>query len=330
MVSVAILGDGRIARAVQIVLEEAGVGQGTLVDSFADLESYEILVGALAGGLGPVALDRALASRIDLVDLTDLEPGVYEAREAEIEAAGIAVYPGAGFCPGLVNLILGRELADRGVDSIEVIAGSLSPTPNYFPFLWCFEDMVLEFGGESLQIIDGEERLCGAFAGQRPESFLGIESESYFCQSGFENLARRAGVRQFTYRNLRPAGFRTFFEFLRAHGAFDAEVLPATKALLERRVDDNASLAEITVSGAVKRSWTISTRAAAGATLNSMQRLTVACATAFVARAAAMRKTRRPGLHWCEAIGADEAAFASLTGEIQRLGVVIERKATAA
>jgi saccharopine dehydrogenase-like NADP-dependent oxidoreductase len=297
------------------------------VDSSADLASYDLVVGALAGGLGPVALERALASCIDLVDLTDLEPGVYEAREPEIEAAGIAVYPGAGFCPGLVNLILGRELAARGVDSVEVVAGSLSPTPNYFPFLWCFEDMVLEFGGESVQIIDGEERLCGPFAGERSESFLGIESESYFCQSGFENLAKRAGLRQFTYRNLRPAGFRTFFQFLRAHGAFDPEVLPATKALLERRIDDNVSLARIAVCGADERSWTISARAPADAALNSMQRLTAACATAFVARAADLRQTRVPGLHWCESMGADEAAFASLTGEIQRLGVAIERNA---
>lgn len=331
---VAILGEGRIARAVQVLLREAGESgeaEGTPVSASSDLSGFDVLVGALAGGLGPVALERALAAGVDLVDLADLDTEEYEKRAGKIAARGIAVYPAAGFCPGLVNLLLGHELARGDVHAIEVLAGSLSLVPNYFPFLWCFEDMVREFDGSSAQLVDGTEQVYEAFAGERTERYAGIEAESYLCQSGFENLARQAGVREFTYRNLRPRGFRTFFAFLKEYGAFDPEQLMTTKTLLERRLHDNLSVALIKVSkvgGAeqspciIQRCITVESRTSAEAPLNSMQRVTAAFTVALLRH---LRHGRRPGLTFCEALGANAAAYAEIVTAVRAFGVKIEQ-----
>ncbi|MCA9690867.1 MAG: hypothetical protein KC636_14770 [Myxococcales bacterium] len=307
---------------MQTVLEESGSPGAALVDPAADLSSFDLLVGTYAGGLGPVALERAIEARVDLLDLADIETHVYDERRAAVERRGIAVYPAAGFCPGLVNVLLQRELARGGVARIEVLAGTLAPVPNYFPFLWCFEDMVLEFDGPSVQVQGGVERTFPPFAGQREETLFGVAAESYLAQSGFEQLTRRAGLTDFTYRNLRPAGFRTFFEFLRAHGAFEPDVIAVTKALLERRLHENISLAQITVEGAQRRRWLVSARARSDAPLNSMQRITAACAAAFVTRLRSI--DRRPGVHWPEEFGTDEPSLHSLLSTVQQLGVSIE------
>ena len=316
---VAILGDGRAASAVRSLLEESGLGSAALVGAADELAGFDVLVGTLAGGLGPVALDRAMATGVDLVDLADLETHVYDDRRAAIERRGIAVYPAAGFCPGLVNVILGRELARGGVISVEVLAGSLAPVPRYFPFLWCFEDMVLEFDGPSVQVQGGVERAFPPFAEQREETFFGVAAESYLSQSGFENLARRAELSGCTYRNLRCAGFRTFFEFLRAHGAFEPDVLSTTKALLERRLHENVTLGQITVMGSTRRRWRVSTRTVADAPLNSMQRITAASTVAMLKRIRGA--PRRPGVHWPEELGESEDAFHEILETIGQLGV---------
>lgn len=322
---VAILGEGRIARAVQTLMREAGEAEGTLVPAGIAPSGFDVLVGALAGGLGPVALEQALATGADLIDLADLDTEEYQDRASLIAARGIAVYPAAGFCPGLVNLLLGHELAREGVRAIEVMAGSLSSVPNYFPFLWCFEDMVREFDGSSQQVVDGTERVYGAFGGERAERYAGIDAESYLCQSGFENLARQAGLREFTYRNLRPRGFRTFFAYLKEYGAFEPEQIATTKALLERRLHDNLSVAIIKVSrmGDMERQRciTVESWASAHAPLNSMQRVTAAFTVALLRH---LRHARRPGLTWCEALGGDAGTYTEILSAVRMFGVKIE------
>jgi saccharopine dehydrogenase-like NADP-dependent oxidoreductase len=322
----AILGQGRVAHALQSLLAQSGLGEGTLLaEPVADLSEYRLLLGTLAGGLGPRALELALRHGIDLIDLADLETDVFDERHGEIVDRGICVIPAAGFCPGLVNLILGHELALGGVREVEVMAGSLSVThPHYFPFLWCFEDMVMEFDGPSVQIVGGREKCFSPWADLREETIHGVKVESYLCQSGFENLARSAGVDTFTYRNLRPEGFHHLFKFLRGHGAFDEEHIDITKALLEHSQKDNLSLARITsLRDSTRRSWEIVAESPGDAPLNSIQRLTAGFALE-VARLVIEGRIGGPGVHWSEELGHDQDLVTDVLAQLRKRGTTIQ------
>lgn len=216
MSKVFILGKGRIGQALAYYLQRQKI-ECTISNEARDVLDRDIslIIGTLPGGMGDVSLRLALEHKVDLIDLADLEVDVYLNAKNEIEQAGIRVIPGCGFCPGLVNFILGHEIASNAsISSVEVKVGSLSPESCYFPFLWCFEDMVLEFMNPSLQVIEGKPQEFPPFAKYREEELFGIPTETFLCQSGFENLATECGIRNFTFRNIRPVGFRYFFEFL--------------------------------------------------------------------------------------------------------------------
>ena len=84
---------------------------------------------------GPRLPEISPALQKNLIDVSDLDPEFYLERKTRIEKSGITVIAGCGFSPGLVNLILGKELSlHPDIQEIEVKAGSLSPNKHFFPF----------------------------------------------------------------------------------------------------------------------------------------------------------------------------------------------------
>ncbi len=323
-----IIGQGRIASAVgrYIRILRRGVRVAHLAAS-KDAARADLLIGALPGGLGEKSLALALQYKKDLIDLADLDTGFYPARRKQIERAGITVVPACGFCPGLVNFIIGSAGARlRGISNIEVMAGSLSPRPFYFPFLWCFEDLVLEFMVPSWQMVGGKKKTFPPFGGYRSERFFGIDAESYLGQSGFENLTAALGTPTFTYRNIRPAGFMQFFRFLHNYGLFESKNILNTKGLLEARKDDNLSLARIRIRSSQEESeWLMKSFSGKGERFNSMQKITALFTVNIIAAFAAGR-VRHKGLVFCDALGRDEALFRDVLSGLRKNGVVIRNK----
>ena len=209
---VLILGQGRIAGAVAYYLKQNNPAWTvSYLSSDREVRNADILIGALAGALGEKGLSLALKYKVNLIDISDIDPPFYLRRKKEIEKAGITVIPGCGFSPGLVNFILGREFSRlEGIKEIEIKAGSLSPRKLFFPFLWCFEDLVLEHQIPSWQMFSGKKKKFPAFAGYKKEEFFGIEAESYYCASGFENILDKAKLNNFSCRVVRPLGFSEF------------------------------------------------------------------------------------------------------------------------
>lgn len=321
---VLLLGDGRIARAI-----ERFIGAETsLLRDPARADEADVILSVLPAGLGERALELALATRRPLLDLADLEWSFYAERAAEIDAAAIAVLPGCGFCPGLVDFLLGAELeaaAEVGarIEAVEVLAGSLTLAPSTYPFLWCFEDLVAEFQMASEQTTGGETSSLPPFAGLREETLAGQPAESYLAASGFEHLAAELAGADLTYRNVRPRGFAAFFRALEAHGCFDEAVLAQTKALLERRALDNLSLAELRVRRADgARRWAVEIRCDAGAALNSIQLPTARFALAM------LRLQREgllaAGLLRCEQLGRQAPLRARVIDELRAAGIRID------
>ena len=321
---IAILGDGRVAQAIQyLAAQNSWCELQIFMEPLDHLQSYDVILGALPGCMGRYSLAAALASQRSLVDRADVETAVYEEHENAIETAGISVIPGAGFCPGLVNWLIGHELATQQVREVEVMAGSLSSTRNYFPFLSCFEDMAGDFDRSSFQKVNDIESMLPPWAGYREESIGGIAAESYLGASGFENLMRDSGVPTFTFRHLRPRGFQSFFQFLHSYGAFDLSNLAQTKELLEDRLEDNVSLARIRVASDTHvRTWEIQSSTNADSPLSSMQLVTGAFALEMLRLAAS--GTTQPGLIWCEGLAQQTSLTSEIVENLRGYGVTIE------
>jgi saccharopine dehydrogenase-like NADP-dependent oxidoreductase len=249
------------------------------------------------------------------------------ANKKKIERSGITVIPGCGFSPGLVNLILGRELAPAGRPRrITVKAGSLSRRRHFFPFLWCFEDLVLEHRIDSWQLVAGKKVRYPPFAGYQRERFFGIEAESYLSASGFENLLEKSKVRDFTCRVVRPLGFEVFFRFLQNQGFLDGHNACSTKQIVESHREDNITMAEIVVEkGGSGTEWLLKSFSRRQGRLNSMQKIT-AIVPATIGICLLQGRIRRKGLVFMEDIGSDQGIFSVFERTLRNNGILMQRR----
>ena len=328
---IVILGNGRIARAISYYLKKnKTTNKVTLsINGSQELKEPALIIGALAGGLGEKCLRLALKYKKNLIDASDLDAEFYLKRKTRIEKSGITVIAGCGFSPGLVNLILGKELSlNPGIREIEVKSGSLSPKKHFFPFLWCFEDLILEHQIPSFQIIKGKKRRLPPFAEYQKEEFFGIKAESYLCASGFENLLDNPKLKSFQCRVVRPEGFMTFFNFLRDQGFLNKENLMLSKKILEAPKENNFTLCDIIVSAkSQKIIWWLKSYSNKKEELNSMQKIT-ASVPALVAKLLLEDKIKQSGLVFMEDLGRDKLIFDSVLSGLGKEGIAIVRNQT--
>ena len=325
---VLVVGDTRIGRAVKHFLGTCpGIGEIAFLGGKTDIGRFDILVGALAGDIGKQALQLAIKHKKNLVDIADIEPEFYLDRRKRIAAAGITVVPCCGFSPGLLDFILGRESRHPAImESISVKAGTLCPEDFFFPFLWCFEDLVYAHRHGSRQKINHKFKKFSPFGGFTEETVAGIRAETYFSQSGFDNLLDVYPVRDFTFRVIRPQGFSGFFRFLDKHGFLDKRRLEETKKVLEGRKKDNITLAEITIGHQKGQIfWQVKSEAKKTGRMNSMQKIT-ALLPALVAGEIAVGGLSGRGLVFMETLGRDEQFFKSMMRRIRQTGRVSVRR----
>lgn len=323
---IVILGNGRIARAISCYLKKNRPGYKVtlLTKGGNEIKECALIIGALAGSLGQDCLKLALRYKKNLIDVSDLDPEFYLERKARIEKSGITVIAGCGFSPGLVNLILGKELSlNPDIQEIEVKAGSLSPNRHFFPFLWCFEDLILEHQIPSWQILEGKKKKFPPFAGYQKEKFFGIEAESYLCASGFENLLEKPELKSFQCRVVRPDGFMTFFNFLQNQGFLKKENLMLSKKIMEAPKEDNFTLSEIILLTKSKKIlWRLKSHSRKEENLNSMQKIT-ASVPALTAKMLLDNKIKQSGLVFMEDLGRDKLIFDSILSGLRREGIMI-------
>jgi len=322
--NVAIIGNGRIGQALRYYFKQYSfVSRADFLSKDSDAGRYDLLVGALPGEIGKKCLNLALKYRKNLIDISDIDPPEYLKQKSEIKKRGILVIPGCGFSPGLVNFILGRYLfKPSSVKDIEVKAGSLSPKKDFYPFLWCFEDIVVEHTIPSWQIVSGKKKKFPVFAGRRQEKYFGIEAESYYCASGFENILHK-GLKSFVVRVVRPRGFRRFFSFIKSHGFIDKANIAITKNMLESRKEDNFTFAEVNITlKNAKSRWFIKSFSRKSDRLNSMQKIT-ASFPASLGKFLLQGKIQKSGLLFVDSIAQDKQIFEALLKETIGKGVQI-------
>lgn len=322
-----VLGDGRISRAIVYFCKKNISAEIKFLSRDNDAKDYDIFIAALPCELGEKGLELALKHKKPLLDISDLDPEFYLSRRSEIEKRGISVIPGCGFCPGLVNFILGHEVQPKtSVKAIEVKAGSLSYRKSYFPFLWCFEDLTLEHRIPSWQIISGKKVKFPAFAGYNQEKFFGIDAESYYSASGFENLLDSVNIDNFVCRVVRPKGFREFYSFLKNYPFLDKKNFLFTKSICEGEKEDNFSLAEVgIITGSKKTIWQMHSFSRKKDKLNSMQKIT-ASVPAAVAKYILEKGLTRKGLIFMEDLAKEIPVFTAVINAVKKDGVILKRR----
>lgn len=326
---VLIIGDGRIGRAAAYYCRRnPSISRVDFLAAQKRLSSYDVFIGALPGELGEKCLALALRWKKNLLDISDVDPPFYLRHRKAIEKCGILVIPGCGFSPGLVNCILGREAVDNALTrDIEIKAGSLARAQYYFPFLWCFEDLVLEHQVPSWQIMDGRKIKCGPFEGYKKEKMFGISAESYYCASGFENVYEKMPARNFICRVVRPEGFREFFLFFNEQGFLSGTNCAFSKQVAEARLEDNSTFAEIIFStGNKKTKWFLKSHSRKNEPFNSMQKIT-ASVPAVLAGWVADGTLQKRGLVFMEDLGKDTVFFSGLVAMLRARGIGITRRA---
>jgi len=242
--NVLILGKGRIGKTIFHHLKKQRI---RAFFEEKKVKEADLIVNCLPGKVATKGFKLAFLKNKDLIDISDVDFDFYFKRRKQIEKKKILVIPNCGFCPGLLNFILAFELNKKGTEKVEIVAGSFSPKKFFFPFLWCFEDLILEHKIPSFQFLYKKRKKFPPFSGYRLEKFLKFETESYFAPSGLEYLPKKLKIKNFTFRVLRPKGFFHFFKFLESYGLFDGKEKEILKKFLERKKEDNFTMAKIEI-----------------------------------------------------------------------------------
>jgi len=326
---VLILGRGSIGKAVAYYLRKLGATKK--VAFFTDekeIKNYDVLIGALPSQVGKKGLELALKYKKDLIDVSAAPATFYLKHKKEIQKKGIRVVPGCGVSPGLVNLIAGFGSNNfKKLKEIEISAGTLPWKIKYFfPFTWCFEDLVEEHLYRASVIKNGKKISLPSFSGFRKEKIGEAgECETYLTEE-WNTLFYSIKPKNISFRVIRPAGFYYFFQYLKNHGFFEKENISSAKDLLSKKKEDNITLISVKIKGEKEIVWQVFSFAKKREKLNSMQKIT-AIVPAIIFRLIAEDKIKNRGIIYMEDLGKDEKLFREIIKEIKNeKSIVVKSK----
>lgn len=315
-----ILGKGTIGRAVAFYLKKLKtVKKVAFFDGRKKAKEFDFLIGALPSEAGKRGLELALKYKKDLIDISALPISFYLKHKKEIIKKGIRVISGCGVSPGLVNLIVGHEVADGNrVKKIEIAAGTLpGKNESFFPFTWCFEDLIEQHLYKASVVENGKKKNLPPFSGYRKEGLPEVgEFESYFIEE-WSSLFYTLKPKNISFRVIRPLGFKCFFEYLKNHGFFEKENIALAKELLCKKKEGNTTLLFVKIAKKNKTAvWKIFSFAGAKEKLNSMQKIT-AIVPLVVAKLLFQDRVGQKGIVFMEDLAKDKKLFKSILKEIK-------------
>lgn len=315
---VLILGKGRIGKAVKYYFKKQNLNiKVGFLNKDAEVRNCDLIISALPGDVGEKALKLALKYKKDLIDIADVDHEYYFKNKKNIKEKGILVIPQAGFSPGLVNFICGREVKKNKVKEIEILAGSLSEQKNSFPFLWCFEDLIEGHQLKATIIKNGEKIKKLAFSDYKKQRIEKIEGESYLAE-GLGSLIDNLKVKNMNYRIIRNLGFHEFFKALDDEDLLEDENIKATGKKLEAKKQDNLTIGIVKIKTSKKNIiWKIKTFSKKNELLNSMQKIT-AIFPAVLVKELLKGNISQKGLVFPEKLGEDKVLFKKIISQIKK------------
>ncbi|MCP6718246.1 MAG: hypothetical protein KJI70_01710 [Patescibacteria group bacterium] len=315
---VLILGKGRIGKAlIHYLRREKSKTKACFFNSEENVKNADLIISALPGDIGELGLKLALKHKKDFIDISDLDYEFYLENENKIKKAGILVIPFAGFSPGLINFICGREARQNKVKQIEISAGSLSGQKNSFPFLWCFEDLIEGHQLEPILIKNGKKVKVKPFSDYKKQKIQGINSETYLAE-GLGSLIDNLKVKNMSYRIIRNLGFHEFFKSLNNKNLLKDENIGSTAKKLESKKQDNLTVGIIKIKTDKKQiTWKMKSISKKNESLNSMQKITAIFPT-VLAKEVLSKNISQKGLFFPEQLGQDnKGLFEKIISQIK-------------
>lgn len=315
---IVIFGKGRIGKAVKYYLKKLNLDMKVgFFNTEKDVKDCDLLISALPGDAGELALELALKYRKNLIDIADLDYEFYLKNKNNIKKAGILVIPFAGFSPGLVNFICGREVKNNNVKEIEISVGSLSKEKDSFPFLWCFEDLIEGHELKATIIKNGKKIKKPAFSDYEKQKIEKLDAESYLAE-GLGSLVDNLKVKNMSYRIIRNIGFYEFFKSLEDKNLLEDKNIELTAKTLEGRKQDNLTIGIIKIKTDKKEIiWKMKAFSKETELLNSMQKIT-AVFPAMLVKEILRGDFVQKGLIFSEQLGNDKDLFNRILKEVKK------------
>jgi len=323
--NIIIFGKGRIGKAVECYLKKQNLNiKVSFLNNDMDAKKADLIISALPGDIGEKALKLALKYKKDLIDIADVEHSFYFKNKKKIKEKGILVIPNAGFSPGLVNFICGREVKNNKVDTIEILGGSLSTKEFSFPFLWCFDDLIETYQSKPVFLKNGRKITAPHFYNYKNEKIKKIEAETYL-DDCLCSLIDTLKVKNIRYRLIRNFGFKYFFKYLENYGFFKDENIDITRKILEAKKQDNFTIGEVRIrAGKNKIVWKMETFSKKDEPLNSMQKIT-AIFPALLVKEVLKGNINKKGLFFPEHLGQNKDLFQKIISQTKKQISLVRR-----
>lgn len=308
----------------------------------------DLVVGAVPGFMGFATVERVLAEKKPIVDISFF-PEDAAGLENAAEEAGVPCLVDCGIAPGLTNMILGRlEEEMEETHSFESLVGGL-PVERTWP--WDYKapfspgDVIEEYMRPARLRVNGEEITVPALSDVELVHFPGLGTLEAFNTDGLRSLLRTCETPNMVEKTMRYPGHAERMRVLREAGFFSRQEISTpsgtvrprdlTESLLFNQWsfeegEPDLTVMRITVEGVqdgkdVRYTLNLLDYYDPDTETSSMARTTGYTCTAM-ANLVARGTWDRPGLATPEMVGRNEACFDAVVDHLSERGVHIFRR----
>ena len=305
------------------------------------LGDFDLVLGALPGDFGYVALEAAVEAGVDMVDVSFTPESPLEL-DGAARGAGVTVIPDCGVAPGLSNMLVGYACSRlERVRDIHIMVGGIPETPVPplgYTVTWSAEGLIDEYVRPASIVEGGRVVEVPALSGLEEIDFPGVGRLEAFYTDGLRTLVGSfPGVENMWEKTLRYPGHIESIRLLRSLGFFDDEPVKVgdspvsprlvTARLLERTLrmpevgDLLAMVIEVRGEGGGFR-FHILDRHDRETGVSAMARTTGYTAS-IVAGMLARGEIQGKGVMPAERLGMDQAVAEGVLARLRERGVVV-------
>lgn len=165
------------------------------------------------------------------------------------------------------------------------------------------------------------------FSGYRIQRLDGLGNfESYFVDE-WSTLPYSLGLKNLSFRVIRPVGFFNFFQFLKNHSFFKKENITQAEKLLTLEKSDNTTAIYVKIGGKSQKNffWQASIFSKKNDKLNSMQKITSLMPATVLDFLLKEEIKIKKGIILMEEIGKEKHLFRKIIGILKNEGVEFKR-----
>lgn len=229
-------------------LEEAGA-TGITVDLSAEIhvaevvEDADLVVGAVPGFMGYQTVERVLASKKPIIDISFFPEDAFGLQQAALDA-GVPCLVDCGISPGLANMLLGRlETEMDETSSYHCLVGGL-PVERTWP--WGYKapfspgDVIEVYTRPARLRLHGQEVTVPALSDVELVNFPGLGTLEAFNTDGLRSLLQTCSTPTMVEKTMRYPGHAERMLVLREAGFFsDRDVMTASGPVQPRDVTES-------------------------------------------------------------------------------------------